>query len=264
MFFFNSIGYIYINLSHIIYYIIILILVIFLEMGLAIQRLKQLGLTDYQSRVLYALLKKKSCKISDIASNSGVPNTRIYDVVKQLIDMKFVIKISDKPKTFRVRNVDQVLDTLLEEKNSEIQKIKEDIQMMKEFFKFEDGLEETKLINVDKVRDLPSLLGEEFAKAKKEIIGFGHKELENKKLQETLKDMSSKVNVRLITHPDINVNLDFVKTKHHNMCAYVIDDSKLIIGFGEGAKAYNLGVFHNQDSLKDMVKTHFNNMWQQP
>lgn len=233
-------------------------------MELAIERFKQLGLTDYQSRVLYALLKKKSCKISDIASSSGVPNTRIYDVVNQLIEKKFVIKISDKPKAYRVRNVDQVLDTLLDEKNNEVNRIKEDVNMMKEFFKFEDSMEETKLVNIDRERDLSHLLAEEFCKAKKEIIGFGHKELENKKLQDTLKTMSSKVNVKLIAHPDLNISLDFVKSGHHDMCAYVVDNNKLIIGFGEGAKAYNLGVLHNQDSLKNMVKTHFDNLWNMP
>lgn len=235
-----------------------------MEMELAIERFKQLGLTDYQSRVLYALLKKKSCKISDIASSSGVPNTRIYDVVNQLIEKKFVMKIYDKPKAYRVRNVDQVLDTLLEEKNQEINKIKQDVSLMKEFFKFEDSMDETKLINVDRDKDLAHLLIEEFGKAKKEIVGFGHKELENKKLQETLKGLTDKVNVKLIAHPDLNVNLDFVKARHHDMCAYVIDNNKLIIGFGEGAKAYNLGVLHNQDSLKNMVKTHFDNLWSTP
>lgn len=238
-----------------------------MDMELAIERFKQLGLTDYQSRVLYALLKKKSCKISDIASSSGVPNTRIYDVVNQLIEMKFVIKISEKPKAYRVRNVDQVLDTLLEEKNNEITKIREDVNMMKEFFKFEDSMDETKMINIDKEKDLANLLGEEFSKAKKEIIGFGHKELENKKLQETLRGVSSagKVNVKLIAHPDLNINnMDFVKARHHDMCAYVIDGHKLIIGFGEGNKSYNLGVLHNQDSLKNMVRTHFDSLWSTP
>lgn len=257
---FNSKGCIYLNVSYVLYTIV----VVLMQMDRAVDRLKQLGLTEYQARVLYALLKRKSCKISDIASMSGVPNTRIYDVVAQLIDRKFVIQISNRPKTFRVRNVDQVLDSLLDEKTQEIQRIKEDIQMMKEFFRFDDSVEETKLLNVDKVKDLPSLLSEEFSKAKKEIIGFGHTELENKELQGTLKDLNNKIDVRLITHPDVKVNLDFVKTKHHNMCAYVIDDSKLIVGFGDGSKAYNLGIFHNQDSLKNMVKTHFNNLWEQP
>ena len=235
-----------------------------MEMELAIERFKQLGLTDYQSRVLYALLKKKSCKIADIASSSGVPNTRIYDVVNQLIEKKFVMKISDKPKAYRVRNVDQVLDTLLEEKNLEISKIKQDVGLMKDFFKFEDSMDETKMISIDRDKDLSHLLVEEFNKAKKEIIGFGHKELENKKLQDALKVMNTKVNVRLIAHPDLDVNLDFVKSRHHDMCAYVIDDNKLIIGFGDGAKAYNLGVLHNQDSLKNMVRTHFDNLWNNP
>ena len=235
-----------------------------MEVERVIDRFKQLGLTDYQSRVLYALLKKKSCKISDIASNSGVPNTRVYDVVNQLIEKKFVIKISDKPKTYRVRNVDQVLDTLLQEKTDEIQKIKEDINIMKEFFKYEETMDETKLLNVDRDKDLVNILIEEFGKAQKEIIGFGHKELENKKLQESLKELSNKVNIRLIAHPDLNVNLDFVKPKYHDMCAYVIDNNKVIIGFGEGSKTYNLGVLHNQDSLKNMVKTHFDSLWSQP
>lgn len=231
----------------------------------AISRFKQLGLTDYQSRVLYALLKKKSCKISDIASHSNVPNTRIYDVVSQLIDMKFVIKISDRPKTYRIRNVDQVLDTLLDEKHKEMQSITEDINMIKEYFKFDDNyLEENKLVNVDKNKDLVNILIEELGKAKKEIIGFGHKELEHKKLQESLRTLSNKVDIKLISHPDHDVNLTFAKSKHHDMCAYVVDNSKLILGLGESTKMYNLGLLHNQESLKNMVKNHFDTLWNMP
>ncbi len=231
----------------------------------AINRFKQLGLTDYQSRVLYALLKKKSCKISDIASHSNVPNTRVYDVVNQLIDMKFVIKISNKPKTYRIRNVEQVLDTLLDDKTKELTEIKDDISMMKDFFKFDDNyIEENKLVCVNQDRDLVNLLVEELNKAKSEIVGFGYKELEDKKLQDALKSMNNKVNVKVIAHPDSNINLDFVKSKHHDMCAYVIDDNKLILGLGETAKTYNLGMLHNQKSLKTMVKTHFDTLWNNP
>ena len=79
-----------------------------------------------------------------------------------------------------------------------------------------------------------------------------------------MKELSNKINVKLIAHPDLDINLDFVKAKHHDMCAYVVDNNKLIIGFGEGSKAYNLGILHNQDSLKSMVKTHFDNLWTTP
>lgn len=236
-----------------------------MDVEMAISRFKQLGLTDYQSRVLYALLKKKSCKISDIAAHSNVPNTRIYDVVSQLIDMKFVIKISDRPKTYRIRNVDQVLDTLLDEKHKEMQNITEDINMIKEYFKFDDNyLEENKLVNVDKNKDLVNILIEELGKAKKEIIGFSQNELEHKKLQDSLKTLSNKVDVKLISNPDKDVNLAFAKTKHHDMCAYVIDNSKLILGLGESTKMYNLGLLHNQESLKNMVKNHFDKLWNMP
>lgn len=229
-----------------------------------VERFKQLGLTDYQSRVLYALLVKKSCTIAEIGSVSSVPNTRVYDVVNQLLERSFIMKIHDKPKTYRVRNVSQVLDALYLEKDSELQKIKEDVTQMKEYFKYDVSNEETKFIKLARNEDLVNLLSEEFSKAKKDIVGFGHAELQNKKLQDILKDASGRINVRLITHPDHNVVLDFAKSRHHDISAYVIDNSKLILKLNENDKGCHLGIIHNQDGIKQMVKNHFETMWNAP
>jgi len=46
--------------------------------------LQGFGLTEYESRVYYALLSNGACTVNQIQYASGVPRTKVYQVSQQL------------------------------------------------------------------------------------------------------------------------------------------------------------------------------------
>ena len=227
---------------------------------------KFFGLTEYQSRVLFALLKKKSCSISNIAKISGVPNTRIYDILKQLKEMEFVIQISEKPKLYRVRNVDLVLDHLYDKKTREFEVISKEVNEMKSFFKDENLEENNSLVSVNKELDFVKLLNEELSKANNSIIGFSSNEIENKNIVDSLnKAINKKIDVKLLLKPELNSSFDSkdnVKIKNHSLSAYIIDNKKVIMKLSnEEEQIYKMGILNNHNGIKKMLNNYFYSNW---
>jgi sugar-specific transcriptional regulator TrmB len=232
----------------------------------AVDKFKFLGLTEYQSRVLYALLKSKSSSINNISSISAVPITRVYDIVNQLIDLNFVIKISNKPKLFRVRNVDFVLNDLVSKKEQHMQDVKKDMEEMRNFFKSEQTNGENRILRVEKEIDLVNLLNEELSNAKETVVGFAHQELKHKPLRDSLAAIAeSNVDVRLIVHPESTLeNTAKLQTKiaEHSLSAYIIDGKKLFFKLNNHDEPiHNLTVINNNDGFKEMLENHFTNYW---
>lgn len=61
-------------------------------------------LSEYQSRVYVSLILYGPSKASDISRISGVPRTKVYEVLKTLIDRGLVEEIPTKPATFITRS----------------------------------------------------------------------------------------------------------------------------------------------------------------
>jgi len=57
-----------------------------------IENLSKLGLKEPEAKVYLNLLKKKNFTATEISRLSGVPRTKIYDVLHQLINKDYVLK----------------------------------------------------------------------------------------------------------------------------------------------------------------------------
>jgi sugar-specific transcriptional regulator TrmB len=53
-------------------------------MKIAISRLTQLGLSEYEAKAYIALLKESPSSAYEIAKNSGIPTSKIYEVIRRL------------------------------------------------------------------------------------------------------------------------------------------------------------------------------------
>ena len=60
--------------------------------------LKQLGLTEYESKTLNTLFQLKEEKAPEISRDAQVPKTRVYDVLDGLVKKGLVIEIQGRPK----------------------------------------------------------------------------------------------------------------------------------------------------------------------
>lgn len=85
----------------------------------------ELGLTPYEVKVWKSLVFSGSVKASDVAENSEVPRTRVYDVLRSLERKGWIFTNNEEPKKFGAVSPKMVLGNKLEEKVSELKKVGE-------------------------------------------------------------------------------------------------------------------------------------------
>jgi len=66
-----------------------------MEGGRIIEALKKLGLTEYEARAYVAVVELGEAEAADIARRSGVPRTRIYDVLSRLEGAGLIQRIKE-------------------------------------------------------------------------------------------------------------------------------------------------------------------------
>jgi sugar-specific transcriptional regulator TrmB len=96
-----------------------------------IEQLRKLGLTDGESKVYYALLKKGSSTVGPIVKESGVAYSNIYEILERLINKGIVTYIfKEKTKYFQTTNIENI-EIYLAKKQQELDKQKEMLSSIK-------------------------------------------------------------------------------------------------------------------------------------
>ncbi len=65
-----------------------------------VEKLKQIGLNEYQSKVYLALLKKYPATGYEISKLANIPQSRTYDTLKSLETMQIALSSNTKPVTY--------------------------------------------------------------------------------------------------------------------------------------------------------------------
>jgi sugar-specific transcriptional regulator TrmB len=78
--------------------------------------LQSLGLTVYESKVYAALLLFGPLSSSDLANKSEVPQPRVYDVIKSLMEKGLVAIIQNRPKKFIALNPEVALKDYIDKR----------------------------------------------------------------------------------------------------------------------------------------------------
>jgi len=106
-----------------------------------IASLQSLGLTIYESKVYAALLLFGPLSSSDLASKGEVPQPRVYDVIKSLMEKGLVAIIQNKPKKFVALNPEIALKDYIDKKYTFASNIySKIINNIKNKVNFEEGL----------------------------------------------------------------------------------------------------------------------------
>lgn len=100
-----------------------------------VERLQEIGLTEYQSRAYVAAVSLGTATPSQLADESGVPQARIYDVIEDLSDQGFVEEqIRDSTKVVSAPEPGVVLEDFknrhVDEFNSTVQSAISDLSRM--------------------------------------------------------------------------------------------------------------------------------------
>ncbi|MFH1424382.1 MAG: helix-turn-helix domain-containing protein [archaeon] len=102
------------------------------------QYLQKLGLNDYQSRALATLFDYPDSDAKELSDESGIPYTKIYEVLDSLEHRSLVKYTMGKPKRYRALEPKSVFDTLLDQQLKQAKELKEQEHEILKNFKFSD------------------------------------------------------------------------------------------------------------------------------
>ncbi len=81
-----------------------------------VEYIKSLGLTTYEARAYASLLLYGTLTSTEIASKSEIPQPRVYDVIKGLMEKGLVAVIEGRPKRFVTLNPEYALKNYIEKR----------------------------------------------------------------------------------------------------------------------------------------------------
>ena len=73
-----------------------------------VEALKSFGLSEYEAKVLLALIAKGELTVKEVAEFSGVPRTSVYDVIKSLME-KGLVEAYGKPMKVKALNSEDLM-----------------------------------------------------------------------------------------------------------------------------------------------------------
>ena len=85
-----------------------------------ISTLKGIGLTMYEAQAYTTLTSLISATADEISQNSGIPRSKIYDVLKKLNEKQYIEIEDGRPLTYNVKSPVEVLTREKEKLNSQI------------------------------------------------------------------------------------------------------------------------------------------------
>ncbi len=90
--------------------------------------LKEMGLTDYQARTLFALFRLRKATAKEIAEVADVPVSKVYNVLEELANKGYVVVMSTRPKTYAVFDPATTLRRMLKQMREKIERIEDRVE----------------------------------------------------------------------------------------------------------------------------------------
>ncbi|MDD3806984.1 MAG: helix-turn-helix domain-containing protein [Candidatus Marinimicrobia bacterium] len=179
-----------------------------------IKKMNTLGFTIYESKAYLALLKISPASGYEVAQESGVPRSVIYDILRKLERSGIIGIVHDKPKKYVPLPPDQLISMLNNQFYSNIECLKRDLE------KFSTGGNSGHLWNINGYDTIMQKARELIKKAKKSVyISAWESEIEF--LKQDIKD-ALKRDVKVIIF-----SFNPLPMKHTNFYSYAIDEHLL-------------------------------------
>ncbi len=94
----------------------------------ALSFFKRVGLSNYEARVMVVLLRAGEGDVRYISEHSGVPRTKLYDVLEGLVKKGYVIKKDTRPLRFSIVDPEKILRRMLEERRREVERAEKELE----------------------------------------------------------------------------------------------------------------------------------------
>jgi len=133
-----------------------------------IEFFKDLGFSEYEAKTLSSLIKLKSANPKEISLDSGVPQNKLYQILKKFEKSGILSMIPFEPKKYQLINIKSFVKEKIKEKEEKLKLLKKDSEKIEEL-KEEDKQSIFSLIKGQKA--IMNKLAEANRNAKKEILG---------------------------------------------------------------------------------------------
>ncbi|MFO7967234.1 MAG: helix-turn-helix domain-containing protein [Archaeoglobaceae archaeon] len=169
-----------------------------------IENLKDLGMKEYEAKVYVTLIQRGPSTAQQVSKASGVPYSRIYDILGELETRDWILRTEEKPVVFKARHEEHAIGGLKENLVQKSEKVMKDIKTIK------TSQVETQKVEVLVLRDWKSILSAmrdnlydvEWSIAS--MIGFRHPEYTNDFL---LRARKTNVDVKILMRDDLDMGM---------------------------------------------------------
>ncbi len=174
-----------------------------------VQSLKQFGLTEYESKVYSSLIFIGPSKAGEVARESTVPQSKIYEVLESLMSKQLIEMFGGRPKEFRAIEPKNALTGLIERRESELGRLKSSVEdltdLLKPMLTTEDVIEGIWTQKSEKKNEVLNRLTDMLSRSKKYAYDITRDFSYSGKMRETLKQCKRRgVKIRTIVLGGIN------------------------------------------------------------
>ncbi|HLG25067.1 MAG TPA: helix-turn-helix domain-containing protein [Candidatus Nanoarchaeia archaeon] len=108
------------------------------------EELRELGLSEYESKVYITLIKEGSLRGNKLSRLSGVPQGKVYDTVYRLSEKGFVSIMNSHPKIFKSVDPDIAINQVIRSKKEKLDQMQATLpKSLKQIKKITQGKTET-------------------------------------------------------------------------------------------------------------------------
>lgn len=131
-----------------------------------IEFFKELGFVEYEAKVISCLIKINPLNPKEISKNSGVPQNKLYSILKKFEILGIIEVFVTEPKKYKLINLKTFIMQRLEEKNKNLNELRKNFKRLKE------DKEQQCLFSLIKGQEaVMNRLAEANKNVKKEILG---------------------------------------------------------------------------------------------
>ncbi|HNR43703.1 MAG TPA: helix-turn-helix domain-containing protein [Methanofastidiosum sp.] len=94
------------------------------------EQLMRVGLTEYESKVMVSIARYGEASAKEISLSSGVPYSRIYDTLNDLIIKEWIKKKEGRPSLFSAGNINERIDEYINDNRLLAEKIKFNLESL--------------------------------------------------------------------------------------------------------------------------------------
>jgi len=133
--------------------------------------LTDLGLTEYEAKVYIGLVESGPTTASDLSDFSGVPHSRIYDVLSKLESRGWIESQSGRPTRYRAKSPSEVVRLHRIKKEEKLKEASETIrQELEPLFEEDGGMEKPDVWTIRGTKEILSRIKEMIDSAEMEIL----------------------------------------------------------------------------------------------